>query len=328
MREFVGVDSFYIIASKPSPIKREALIFNRIAIPYLGTIKRITEHSNLNRVEIDVIMNELEWLLESGIIFEPKSNLSDEKLLTNDEFKNGLEFDDKLLTEGNKYIASGSVKTLLRLAGNPPYNKPLSEQEEREVLGLATLFFVLAENRTRLISTQLRELEGLDAYPILRTGINSSQSNQANKCDVVQIILNSLPIPDDSTSWEQILEYRSDLDSQHRFLDLRNWMNEVARGRLSVIEIEQKLEHLISQYQRHMKLHKMKTNTGTLETYLTIGFEFLEELLRLKLSKAVKALFSLKHRRIALMEGELTSPGSEVAYVIKAREMFPNSGNS
>jgi hypothetical protein len=32
--------------------------------------------------------------------------------------------------------------------------------------------------------------------------------------------------------------------------------------------------------------------------------------------------FSLKQRRLALLEGELTSPGSEIGYLIKTREAF------
>lgn len=66
----------------------------------------------------------------------------------------------------------------------------------------------------------------------------------------------------------------------------------------------------------------MKANGGMLETALITTSELIEELARLRFSKAARALFSLKKRRIALIEGELTSPGSEVAYLIKARESF------
>src|SRR5688500_12214656 len=40
------------------------------------------------------------------------------------------------------------------------------------------------------------------------------------------------------------------------------------------------------------------------------------------MDKIAKGLFSLKHKRIALMEAELTAPGNEIAYVIKARQKF------
>ena len=99
-------------------------------------------------------------------------------------------------------------------------------------------------------------------------------------------------------------------------------MGEVARSELMPAEAEQKLEHLISQYERHMKLHRMKTNKGTLETLITSGAEVLGDLVSFKWGKMAEALFSLTRRKVALLEAELTAPGNEVAYVVKAREMF------
>jgi hypothetical protein len=115
-----------------------------------------------------------------------------------------------------------------------------------------------------------------------------------NKSEVVKIALNALPVPDESTSWEQILEYRSDPDSRGKFLALRHWMSEVARAELTPAEVEEKFEYLIDQYQQHMRLHRMKTNVGTLETIVTTGAEFLGDLVSFKWGKAAEALFSLQ----------------------------------
>lgn len=46
------------------------------------------------------------------------------------------------------------------------------------------------------------------------------------------------------------------------------------------------------------------------------------DLVSFKWGKAAEALFSLRRRRVALLEGELTAPGNEVAYIVKARETF------
>lgn len=99
-------------------------------------------------------------------------------------------------------------------------------------------------------------------------------------------------------------------------------MSEVARAELTPAEVEEKLEYLIDQYQQHMKYHRMKTNVGTLETIVTSGVEVLGDLVSFKWGKAAQALFSLKRRQVALLEGELTSPGREIAYIVKARESF------
>jgi hypothetical protein len=177
------------------------------------------------------------------------------------------------------------------------------------------------------ISIQIRELYKIEAHPILSTALQQStlpsRSSHINKSDVVGIALNALPIPNDSTPWEQVIEYRSDPDSQARFLDLRNWMSEVARGQLSLFEVEEKLEYLISQYQRHMKLHRMKTTAGSFETIIVSTAEVLEDLVKFKWSKIAKMLFSFRQRQIALLEGELYSPGNEVAYIVHTKEAFP-----
>lgn len=301
MREFVGVKQFLEFAAVPS-LKREALMFHRIVIPqYTECIDIAEELTKSTGAYYD--RNELEWLFDKGIVTDLNLNPDDEKIraiLNNEEVRELLEALFKYRLE------------LILL-------KSKSKKFTREDFSHLWLAMNIV---TRLASILLRDFTNVDAHPILTDDLPSVINSQAKESDVIQIVLNNLPVPNDSTSWEQILEYRSDVDSQHKFLDLRNWMSEVARAKLSPIEIGQKLEYLISQYQRHMELHKMKTNTGTLETYLTIGAEFLEELLHLKPSKAVKALFSLKHKRVELIEGELTSPGREVAYVIKAKEQF------
>lgn len=96
----------------------------------------------------------------------------------------------------------------------------------------------------------------------------------------------------------------------------------MARAELTPAEVEEKLEYLIDQYQQHMKLHRMKTNVGTLETVVTTSAEVLGDLFSFKWGKAAQALFALKRRQVALLEGELTAPGNEVAYIVKARERF------
>lgn len=181
---------------------------------------------------------------------------------------------------------------------------------------------ISAQCATRLASIQLRELNKIDAYSVFHLPFSPLQKPQVSKSEIVEITLNALPEPDDLTSWEQIIEYRSDADSQGKFLALRNWMSDIARVNLTPAEIEEKLEWLVYDYQRHLKLHKLKTHNGVLETILTTGAEILENMVKFNWSKVAKAMFSLKQRQAALMEGEMNSPGNEVAYILKTRETF------
>jgi hypothetical protein len=68
-----------------------------------------------------------------------------------------------------------------------------------------------------------------------------------------------------------------------------------------------------------MRLHRMKTNTGTLETIVTTTAESLGDLANFKWGRRRRFSSSLKKRQVALLEGELIAPGQEMAYIVKAR---------
>ncbi len=328
MREFVGIDSFFNILGRDFHIKRDALIFHKIGIPLLTPLLYAFKTSasklpkTFSRVPIPIdSIREIDWLLESGIIFEPQQQFDDARLVSDPSFQDNSKSFIELMGAMKNFFASGGARDFARLARGLLHGRVTSAQDiDSNMHGFFEQIVDFTETMNRLMAIQLRVLDNTDAYPILDREI--AIDSRADKTNVIQIVLNELPIIDESASWEQIIEFRSDPDSYAKFLALRNWMNKVARGDVTFIEIEQELEFLLSEYQRHMALHKMKTNTGTVTTYLKMGVEFLEELRHLRPSKAVEALFSIKHSRIALMEGELNSPGSEVAYVIKAREEF------
>ena len=288
MAEFVAVTS---IADISIPmLKRYALLFSRIAV--VG-IQHVKENEELAR--------ELKWLQDQGVIFEPQ--YSDIRLLPdNSDFNHFLRLEREVMSQAAPHLLA-AVET----------------DREDEV---RSLLLLMMDTTLRTVSVELRELYQIEACPLLNFDILSFSEPHGKKTQVVEIALKSLPVPDELTPWEQILEYRSDPDSRHKFLDLRNWMSEVARGELTPTEIEEKIEHLVSQYQRHMNLHKMKANQGALQSIVVSSAEFAENLIKIKWGQIAKNLFSLKQRKIALMEGELTSVGSEVAYIVKARDTF------
>lgn len=310
MKEFIGVRSFSS-ALLPGNLKRDALTFKCIAVPACSILI-----PSLNE-EIDFV-NELMWLLEQGIIFEPippDVNILKEIISRHqhDPFMN-------LIREFRKIKPSEIFKDEIVVALSKE-NIPVDD-ETFNLVDLILDIHTQSEYLLRPISVMLREHKQMDAYPVFTISPNDLQNPQAEKNDVVQITLNAFPIPDDSVSWEQIVDYRSDPETQGKFLALRNWMNEVARARLTPNEIEEKLEWLIYEYQRHITLHRMKTNSDTFETIVVAAADCLENLVKLNLGKVARGLFAIKHRRIELMEGELKAPGSEIAYIVQSRQRF------
>jgi hypothetical protein len=178
---------------------------------------------------------------------------------------------------------------------------------------------LLGQHISRLFGCFLRS-KGIKAYPVLPFKMRNS--NEPSQSEVIEIVFNNLPTPSEETPWEQILEYRADPESRAKFLDLRNWINEIAREKLSAVEVAEKLEYLLSQYQRQVNLHKMKANIGVIETVIVTSAEIAEDLVKLKFGKLAKMPFSIRRRQIALLETELTAPGNEVAYILRTQQAF------
>jgi hypothetical protein len=300
--EFIGVKSFQelITASVEGEqvLKREALIFDRIGISDLNHSKKDAEYSEyLGRNKKD-----LNWLQAKGVVFDPEDELKDKLLV---------------ITEQTEFYhrAYHAYFDVLR---DMERRKRKTTKQRTKFISHSTQTFRID---TMLATLNLRNTCGFDAYPVFYQSALFPEFDKPSH-NVVQVVLNALPTPDEQTSWEHILEYRSDPDSHHKFLALRDWMSEMTRANLPALEIEQKLEYLMSQYQQHMRLHKMKTNTGVLETVLVGSGEFFENLIKIQWGKLAKSLFAFKHRKIVLLENELVSPGREVAYIIKSRKRF------
>jgi hypothetical protein len=293
MKEFIGVRSF-TSALMPGNLKRDALAFKRIALPACSILM-----SSLNE-EIDSV-NELRWLFELGVIFEPlppDMNAMKEIIARHKDDPFMSQIRELRKVKPSEVFKDEIVEVLCR------ENIPVDD----ETFSLVDLIIDLhsqGEYLLRPISVMLREHKQMDAYPVFAISPDELEKPKAEKNDIVQITLNAFPIPDDSVSWEEIVDYRSDPDTQGKFLALRNWMNEVAQAQLTPNEIEEKLEWLMYEYQRHLALHKMKTNFDTFETIVVAAADCLENLVKLNLGKAARGLFAFKHRRIELIEGEL-----------------------
>ena len=93
---------------------------------------------------------------------------------------------------------------------------------------------------------------------------------------VMDVVLSRMPVPDDNTPWEAILDFRSDPDACGQYRRMKLWMNSLARGNLPLNEIEDSLDDLLYQHEQYMKLHKLKFRHGVLRTAFTMPLESLK----------------------------------------------------
>ena len=140
------------------------------------------------------------------------------------------------------------------------------------------------------------------------------------RADLLKIVL-ALPVPDEHVPWEEIIEYRNDREFQKQFLVLRNCLSEIARGSLAPAQIEETLEYLLNRCRAQMELHEIKPDTTRVEMFVVSPTEVAAKLGGFGWSKTATSLFAFEHRKLELLEGESTTPGSEVAYVMDARPM-------
>lgn len=309
MSEFVAITTF---PDANISLKREALLFHRIGIHSFADDLRSLRGAGVTHA--GGMFETLEWLYEQGVIFEPEPKLGHADLTHDLQYRAFLQ-DYRKYKQDETDLHIKLVESLNKVGADPMDTIKLFF---RGVLSLSSANDTLS----RLISIQLRRLHNIDAYPLVRHYTLPSADLLTTDQNVLDVVMKMMPGPDDSVAWEQVLEFRSDPDSWSKFLALRNWMSEVARAKLTPLEIGQKLEYLIDQYRQHMALHKMKSNVGALETIVISTAEFAEDLVKFKWGKIAKSLFSFRQRKVAVLEGELKSPGSEVAYIVKSQDAF------
>jgi hypothetical protein len=311
MSEFVAITAF---PDANVSFKREALIFQRIGVHNLKA--DLNKFRSRGATHEGGLFETLEWLLEQDVLFEPELMVRDIHTNADSELNRYLK-DYRNHQKKDKELESKFLTSLHNTNTDPMDTIRLFFEG-------ALAMMDASDTLSRILSVQLRKSHNMDAHALVKSSSLSSNSS-IGAHTTLGIVLNAMPVPSESVSWEQILEYRSDPDSWTKFLSLRNWMNEVARANLTPIEVEQKLEYLMNQYQRHMEVHKMKTSVGTLETVVTATAELAEDLVKFKWGKIAKGLFAFKQRKVALLEGELKAPGAEVAFIVKTKQQFLRS---
>lgn len=288
-----------VVSPENTDLKREALLFDHIAC-----------------ISIDrAIQNypELEWLVEEGIVFEPKVVVG--------------EIDNE----------SGTVKPLLHHCLNSEKYARLVKAvfAESKVVPVTGPFsragdFILGiPQDTRIVAAVLTDMHTIDnapidAIPIFSSLVDFDAAFHPGNAQVIRVVLSQLPMPSELTSWEDILTFRQDEEAKGTLVALRRWMRKLAREDFSQDEIEAELEYLIHRYVEYLQYHRIKFRTDVLQTALSLPFEVAENILKIKWSNAVASLFKVRRHQLELIKAEMDAPGRDIAYVIEARKRFCN----
>lgn len=225
----------------------------------------------------------------------------------------------KVLTEEVKLIqdAMSRMKEF-----NALVNKLHDEKEiEQQPVTLGQLLWQerLLNDALNREKAYVRNLSDVSQWiPLIRhyETVKSSQ-NSYDKC--ISVVLQNIPTISTDVTITQLKEFKADNDAKNKFMALRNFIVSLSKEPLSTIEINERLNYLLNEYEFQLNLHKSKLERSSLQTFVVATAEILENLATLKFSSAMKSIFHFSNADIKLQEAELGFTGREIAYIHKIK---------
>jgi hypothetical protein len=295
-------------------LKQVAVLFSRIAQPSLSGLINLTAP-----LQQENITGHVARLAEAGVLFEPDIKPSKDQGFKHQMLKDLDELYKPVGVSGEEFLASRKDEKKAREIKNKVRDLDMSGGDP---LRMFSIMQRMAVNLTRFVAIELRNLHQMDAHPIVPAEFSSFEQDDEhpNKQDVLKITVAALPLPDKDVSWEQILEYRNDLNSLNRFLDLRNWINETARGEFSFSEVQQRLGSVLKRFRKQMEFHRFKTVTAAFEAFVTTNSDNLFSFHGS--TSLIGASCSVEQRQLALFKNESPAEGGVIAYVLDAESLL------
>jgi len=295
-------------------IKRHALLFETIVVPFL--LRDLDGHFQYNThsgteslkmqfssSEFNWVFANLEWMIENQILGDADDLILD------------------LCNTTKPYPDDGTI-----------------------CMGVVNIFKQkIVENEalwiSRFLACLVRKVFNVNATPIVKsitsfarevppgTIVGCMDGHSVDR-DGLSIIIKQMPIPEKDTPWEQIMEFRSDPNSQYWLLRLRNWVRKTVLPNGPPSDLEEELEWLLSQYTKHYRLHRMQYHLDVFHQLVKGPIEVIENLVKIKWSKVIDPFFEIGKRRLKFLKDELLLPGADVAYIAKVQHEFKRTGDN
>ena len=290
-------------------IKKLSLFYDSI---YIGegrfNIIRSTDPNNLNEENIPMLYEKAVWEF-----------LQDNEVVkTYPYIREKFDSEDEDVKELSKQLEQLFLKEQSK--GNFP-ETPSEEQLFEMKKDFFQHLFLTHDISIRLDTLHLRKTDDFsEYYPLLRTPDTLKSENKKTK--IIQFLLDKIPEPDYTVSWDHIIEYRSDEDVRNKYFALTNWVNKAANSNSKLSEIKDEYEYLYSEYMKQFKLHKMKYNNSLIEIIVNATTNFLLNITTGNYVSSVKDLIQFKIKNAALLQEESKIQGKEIAYIFHTKKEF------
>lgn len=235
--------------------------------------------------------------------------------------QNGLDTEDRQIIKDSMseigWLSQSGLLTLLSGLHASNEMRPSKEAVER-----ARQAFGSSQVTHERFNAFLLRKKGIDAVPIVNQFEDMDLDANADRDAVIRLTIREFPVPSDITPWEAIQDFKHDKDAQDKYWALRRWVNKTGKCGLKHYEVTDELRGLLNDYEKSMKLHKMKHQTGIFEVVVCTTTGILEDLVKFKWSDAMKAVFDVQRQDVKLRDDEKDMPGREVAYISHVKNRF------
>lgn len=296
--------------------KKDLLLFDNILFD-IDSYSAAVSTLNKNNLPDDMLFitdrnfKEIEFLDKNGLIIQSSSNTLVSKLYDLAENSNYLP--NELINECNNILRYIDYINII--------NTEELNTDERIFEKMLSL-----EIRQNLVSRIMAITQGIldkkEYYSSISNASSITNSPLNRKHSVLAMLLNKIPMLNDDTSWEAILEFKSDEDIKRKFYALINWVNDVAAGNLSQNEIEDKYNFLYNEYVNQLKLHKQKTQETKFEVLVNAPLSTIENIAKINFSKLLEPFFKIRRAELDLLEAETKITGRELAYIYDVNKKF------
>lgn len=299
MSKYIGVADLNLLSNECA-VKKAALICDHLSFSAYHLSQALNKlFDGMFSPLFDDLFNKIETLKSKGIVIDAPSEFGSENTL-----HAALEL---VLFDKNPKIKAFRDKVI----------ENIEKDENIDVISRARM--------ARRAAMRLQQVTGWDTVVIDTLDVKQPALLNSGVDSVLSMLMTNMPEPSSETPWEAIVEYRQDADAKRQYAALKHWVNSAISSNKSIKELEDEMVYLQNEYKEHMRIHHMKIELGTMETVVVASAEILENLVRLKFGKAVKAIFAIEKRKVELLDAERQAPGRQLAYIINTVERFSSN---
>lgn len=164
---------------------------------------------------------------------------------------------------------------------------------------------------------------GINAPSIYKLEDNFENDFIEGEHTCIGVILRNIPKIDlDKTEFEHFLEFIIDSETIKLRRRMFGWENEIKKKNLNPNELQELISTQLDDYKTWIEAAKLKYEYSTFELILTVSIEFLENLIKLKPTQALKSIVNFRKRKADYILDELKAPGRELAFIHQITERF------